>query len=67
MTDSTTGGSPDSMAVETGPDPLSLSSTYLATFEANGSDDVVMRFAPYAETDVHRQIWGINGFRLTLR
>ena len=65
MTDSTPGGQPDSGATETGPDAYSLPSTYSASFNANGTDDVVLRFAPYADAaGVHRQIWGMNGFEL---
>jgi hypothetical protein len=66
MTDSTTGGSPDSGATEVGPDAYSLSSTYHASFRADGINAVVFRFAPYSEGAVHRQIWGMNGFVLEL-
>jgi len=65
MTDSTTGGSPDSGAIEVGPDANSLSSTYHTSFSADGVNAVVFRFAPYSETAVHRQIWGMNGFELS--
>ena len=61
----TAGGNPDSGATEAGPDAYSLSSTYHTSFRANGIDDVVFRFAPYSETAVHRQIWGMNGFVLS--
>jgi hypothetical protein len=65
MTDSTPGGTPDSGAVEGGPDAYTLVSTYRTSFTANGMDDVVMRFAPYSDAaGVHRQIWGMNGFEL---
>lgn len=64
MTDSTPGGTPDSGATEVGPDVFALSSTYRTLFVANGVDDVVMQFAPYASLEVHRQIWGMNGFVL---
>lgn len=64
MTDSTPGGNPDSLATEVGPDAYTLSSVYTASFSANGTDDVVLRFAPYSGIAVHRQIWGINGFEL---
>ncbi len=64
MTDSTTGGTPDSGAPEAGPDPYELSSTYRLSFVATGAD-VVVRFAPYADASgVHRQIWGLNGFEI---
>jgi len=64
MTDSTPGGTPDSLATEVGPDAYTLSSTYTTSFTANGTDDVVMRFAPYSGIAVHRQIWGMNGVTL---
>ncbi|MHC4741056.1 MAG: LamG domain-containing protein [Planctomycetota bacterium] len=64
MTDSTAGGNPDSLATEVGPDAYTLSSTYTMSFTANGTDDVVMRFAPYSGIAVHRQIWGINGLEI---
>jgi len=65
MTDGTTGGTPDSGAPVSGPDAYSLASTYRTSFIADGTNDVVMRFAPYANsTGVHRQIWGMNGFEL---
>jgi hypothetical protein len=63
MTDSSTGGNPDSgAALESGPDAFSLPSAYTFTFTATGDDAI--RFAPYAGGAVHSQIWGINGFRL---
>lgn len=66
MTDSTTGGTPDSGATEDGPDAFTLPSTYRTSFNADGANDVVLRFAPYSATAVHRQIWGINGFQLEM-
>jgi len=70
MTDSSPGGNPDSatdgsVGIQVGPDANSLVSTYSTIFTANGSDDVIFRFAPYANTAVHSQIWGINGFEIT--
>ncbi|MBN1844442.1 MAG: lamin tail domain-containing protein [Sedimentisphaerales bacterium] len=70
MTDSTPGGTPDSAVdgsygLVTGPNAYTLPSTYHASFIANGTDDVVMRFALYAGvlgSAVHNQIWGMNGF-----
>ncbi len=69
-----TGGNPDSGSVESlaagylgpiaGPDITTLESTYSTSFTADGVNDVVFRFAPYANTAVHRQIWGMNGFEL---
>ena len=75
MTDTTTGGNPDSDLYgyrEPGPDVTSLNSVYNASFTANGVDDVVLRFAPYSgvllngdgDPAVHNQIWGMNGFEL---
>ncbi|MHC4741055.1 MAG: lamin tail domain-containing protein, partial [Planctomycetota bacterium] len=64
MTDGTAGGNPDSQATEHGPDAYTLPSTYTTSFMANGTDDVVMRFAPYSAIAVHRQIWGMNAFVL---
>ena len=68
MTDSTVGGGvPDSGAEIGGPDVFTLPSTYRMSFTANGTADVVMRFAPYSDAaGVHRQIWGMNGFELEL-
>lgn len=65
MTDGTEGGDPDSGAIESGPDAFSLPSSYNTVFTANGTNDVVMRFAPYSGVAVHRQIWGMNGFVVT--
>ncbi len=62
MTDGSAGGNPDSGATEDGPDAYTLPSTYNTSFIANGTDDVVMRFAPYGTTGTHRRLWGINGF-----
>ena len=63
MTDSSTGGNPDSGALrESGPDAFSLPSVYSFDFTATGAD--VIRFAPYSGGAVHSQIWGINGFQL---
>jgi hypothetical protein len=65
MTDSTEGGTPDSGAIVAGPDVYTLASTYHVPFMANGTDDVVLRYAPYSDAaGVHRQIWGMNGFEL---
>jgi hypothetical protein len=70
MSDSTTGGgNPEStdagyLGPQLGPDATTLISTYHTSFTADGVNDVVFRFAPYSNTNVHRQIWGINGFVL---
>jgi hypothetical protein len=64
VTNSGPGSSPASQALEYGPDVYTLSSTYTTSFTANGTDDVVMRFAPYSAEAVHRQIFGMNGFIL---
>ena len=74
MTDGTTGGTPDSTTdgsygLVTGPDAYTLPSTYTTSFTANGTADVVMRFALYSgaiSNEVHNQIWGMNGFELEL-
>lgn len=66
MTDGTEGGTPDSGTVYGGPDPYSLPSTYHVSFETDGTNDVVLRFAPYTGSAVHRQIWGMNGFELAM-
>ncbi|MEN8775017.1 MAG: PEP-CTERM sorting domain-containing protein [Akkermansiaceae bacterium] len=47
-----------------GGDPAALSSTQNLTFAANGSDDVVLRFAPLGSGQVHKMFFGINGFEL---
>ena len=65
MTDGSEGGNPESAAREHGPDAYLLPSTYNTSFTANGTDDVVMRFAPHSGIAVHRQIWGMNAFELT--
>lgn len=38
---------------------------YSADFTADGTNDVVLQFAPLSQTAVHRQIFGINGFVVT--
>ena len=65
MTDGSEGGNPESAAREHGPEALLLASNYRTSFTANGTDDVVLRFAPYAGVAVHRQLWGMNGFAIT--
>jgi len=66
MTDGTEGGTPESPERYSGPDPYALPSTYTTSFTANGTDDVVLRFAPYSDpAGVHREIWGMDGFVLT--
>jgi hypothetical protein len=70
MTDTSEGGNPDSDLYgyrEVGPDALALNAVYTASLTANGTDDVVLRFAPYSgaiDPAVHNQIWGMNGFVL---
>ncbi len=66
MTNGSTGGSPASPAVYSGPDPYTLPSTYRTSFTANGTDDVVMRFAAYAGIDTHRRFFHMNGFTLDI-
>ena len=72
MVNSDPGGNPDSVAsgflLETVIDSQGAfdnGAIYETSFTANGTDDVVFQFAPYAEVGVHRQIWGMNGFVLT--
>ena len=72
MTDSTDEGNPASPMTFTGnpdPDPKNLPSTFTTTFTASGSDDVVLRFAPFVDgvdpVAVHKQFFGMNGFELT--
>ncbi len=70
MTDSTPGGNPDSSGFTppgpwAGPDANSLPSTFQTSFLADGTNDVLLRFAPLSNTAVHRQLWGINGFELS--
>ena len=65
MTDGSEGGNPESVARDHGPEAHLLPSNYRTSFTANGVDDVVMRFAPYSGTAVHKQIWGMNGFAIT--
>jgi len=82
MTDGTDGGTPDSATDGAPwgpikgdlliPEPFvadNLPSTIAGLFfVANGTDDVILRFAPLSGTfanSVHNQIWGINGFKLT--
>jgi hypothetical protein len=69
MSDSTPLGTPDSTDAgysgpQVGPDANLLISTYDTSFDADGVNDVVFRFAPYSNSGVHRQLWGINGFVL---
>ncbi|CAN5270443.1 hypothetical protein BH23VER1_BH23VER1_10700 [soil metagenome] len=74
MSDSTAGGTPDSgidgsPGIQTGPGAINLISTYQAEFAADGTSDVVLRFAPYSGRygpEVHNQLWGINGFQLAV-
>ncbi len=75
MSDSTPAGTPDS---ETDGSPglvtdfagmMSAGSIYEATFTADGTNDVVLQFAPHSGAlgdAVHNQIWGINGFELSV-
>ena len=73
VSDGSAGGNPDS-ATDGSPglvtDFASLSAAggvYRTSFMADGSNDVVFRFAPYSGAiapAVHNQIWGINAFQL---
>ena len=66
MSSSSTGGNP----VNDGRITEGMVSTVDTTFDANGSDDVVFRFAPYADgvdaSAVHKQIFGINGAQISV-
>lgn len=68
MSDGTEGGSPESAArVNDVAGMVAAGSVYDAQFVANGTDDVVLRFAPHSGAlapAVHNQLWGINGFQL---
>ncbi len=72
MVDAREGGNPDS--VESGfletpaVDSLTVALSggiYSADFVADGTNDVVLQFAPLSQTAVHRQIFGINGVVVT--
>lgn len=70
MTDSTNGGAPASPMRYQGAEngfinPEQLPSTVETSFTASGGNNVVIRFTPYANTGVHRQLFGLNGFELT--
>ena len=66
MTDSTPGGNPDSgNLVTTFAGMAANGSIYNTTTVANGTDDVVLRFAPLTGTAVHEQFFGIDGCQLT--
>lgn len=73
MTNSTTGGSPAENEIfggtapnVPGGDPADLSSTLNFNFAADGTNPVVLRFAPLgpALMPVHQTFFGINGFEL---
>lgn len=73
MTNSLAGGTPAENEVLAGTgvniaggNPADLSSTQNLAFSANGTDDVVLRFAPLGPTSnaVHQMFFGINGFQL---
>ena len=75
MSDSTPAGNPDSEAdgspglVTDFAGMMSVGSVYEATFTADGTNDVVLQFAPYSGAlgdAVHNQLWGINGFELSV-
>lgn len=73
MTNSSEGGTPAENEVLPGTspnvadgDPALLSSTVRFQFDANGTDDVLVRFAPIVAdlTQTHHAFFGINGFVL---
>lgn len=75
MVDSSPGGNPDS-TMNGSPglatnfaEAMAAGGIYEATFDADGTNDVVLQFAPYSGTfgdAVHNQLWGINGFQLSV-
>ena len=69
MTSSSTGGNPAATVLYTSGDPAALPSALTTSFSANGSDDVVLRFAPFADgvdpVAVHKQFFAMNGFEVT--
>jgi hypothetical protein len=46
------------------PAPELLSSTVDTTFEANGTQDVIIRYTPLPTTGPDKRLFGINGFQL---
>lgn len=73
MTNSLTGGTPAENEVLAGTgvnveggDPADLSSTQNLTFTANGTDGVVLRYAPLSPgtNTTHKEFFGLNGFQL---
>ena len=65
--DATTDGSPGLVVDFAG--MAAAGSIYETTFTADGSNDVVLQFAPYSGVlgdAVHNQLFGINGFQLTV-
>lgn len=74
MSDGSEGGNPDSLAdggqtilVTDLTQMAAEGSIYTTSFTADGTNDVVFRYAPYSGVlgdAVHNQIWGINGFQL---
>ncbi len=67
-TDSTPGGNPDSGAPVTDGDISALSSTFKTAISSNGTDDIVIRYAPYADGvdpgGVHKDFFLMNGFKV---
>lgn len=66
MTDASPGGNPDSegtgfMATDSAT-AAAAGALYTTTFAADGTNDVVLRFAPFSGVAVHQQIWGMNSF-----
>lgn len=74
MSDGTEGGSPDSAAdgafgpVTDFAGMAAAGSIYSASFTSDGTNDVVLQFAPYSGRfgpEVHNQLFGVNGFQLS--
>lgn len=72
MTNSLSGGNPAENEVLPGEepnvaegDPAELSSTQVFTFDAVADQEVVLRFAPFANgVNVHTEFVGLNGFKM---
>lgn len=66
MTSSSSGGNPANPNRVSDGSADTLSSTFRTAFAADGANDVVIRFTPMADTQVHRRIFAVNGFELAV-
>lgn len=68
MTDATDGGNPNSdgtaFSAKNTLAAAQAGAIYSANFTADGTNDVVLQFAPYSGEAVHKQIWGMNALVL---